>query len=86
VAIAAAPAGPDDQAIRAGKVEALALCPAHKANAVEQLAIERAVRTAKDGIARAGHLYCQGGLIEHIHRGDLVGHRHERAADVAQAK
>lgn len=53
------PAGPDDQTIRASKVEALALCPAYKANAVEQVAVERAVRTAKDGIAGAGHLHCQ---------------------------
>jgi hypothetical protein len=79
-------ADPADQTIRAGKVEALALCLAHKASAVEQLAIERAVRTAKDGIAGAGHLHCQSGLIEQIHSGNFVGHRHERTADVAEAK
>src|SRR5207248_8230828 len=42
------PTRPDDQAIRAGKLEALRFGGAGKADAVEHLAIERTVRAFED--------------------------------------
>ncbi len=44
-------AGPHHQAIRTGEVEAVALRGAGEADAVEHVAVERAVRAAQDRVA-----------------------------------
>src|SRR3954468_14819971 len=80
------PAGPDDQTICPGKVEALALRPAHEPDPIEEVAIKGAVGMATDGIARSCHLNRNSGPIEQAHRRDLVRHCHERAADVAETE
>src|SRR4051812_11752388 len=81
-----APPPPTTRQTRAGEVEALGLGGAGEPHSVKHVAMQRAVRPAQDRVAGAGYLDRDADLVEEAGRRHLVRHRHQRAADVAQAE
>jgi hypothetical protein len=79
-------AGADDEARRAVELEILALQAAGEPGAVEHVAEQRAVLAEQNRVARSGDLHGGRAFVEQRDGGHLVRHRHQRAADVAQAK